>query len=130
MPSILLIGPGAIGATLAAWLAQDDRNHVSVAVRTPIDSLEVTTPQGIIRAKPQVLTDPAQAQHVDWILVATKTYDSEAAAEWFAGATGKPQRFIVVALGHVQRGSFGLVHDAIASWEIAMFSTLGKGEVA
>ena len=31
-----------------------------------------------------------------------------------AGATGKPQRFIVVALGHVQRGSFGLVHDAIA----------------
>jgi 2-dehydropantoate 2-reductase len=105
MPSILLVGPGAIGATLAAWLAQDDRNHVSVAVRTPIDSLEVTTPQGIIRAKPQVLTDPAQAQHVDWILVATKTYDSEAAAEWFAGATGKHTRLAVIQNGveHVAR---------------------------
>ena len=70
--SILLVGPGAIGATLAAWLAQDDRNEISVAVRTPIESLEVTTPQGIIRAAPRVLTDPAQAKHVDWILVATK----------------------------------------------------------
>ena len=105
MTSILLIGPGAIGATLAAWLAQDDRNHVSVAVRTPIDSLEVTTPQGIIRAKPLVLTDPAQARHVDWILVATKTYDSEAATEWFAGATGKHTRLAVIQNGveHVAR---------------------------
>jgi hypothetical protein len=42
---------------------------------------------------------------------------------------GKPERFIVVALGHVQRGSFGLVHDATTlSWEIAMFSARGKGE--
>ena len=54
MASILLIGPGAIGATLAAWLAQDDRHDVAVAARTPFDSLEVQTPEGVIRAKPRV----------------------------------------------------------------------------
>jgi 2-dehydropantoate 2-reductase len=103
--SILLVGPGAIGATLAAWLAQDDRNHVSVAARTPIDSLEVATPQGIIRANPRVLTDPAQAQPVDWILVTTKTYDSEAASLWFTGATGRHTRLAVIQNGveHVAR---------------------------
>jgi 2-dehydropantoate 2-reductase len=103
--SILLVGPGAIGATLAAWLAQDDRNDVTVAVRTPIDSLEVTTPQGIIRAKPRVVTDPAQARHVDWILVATKAYDSESAAAWFPAATGRHTRLAVIQNGveHVAR---------------------------
>ena len=105
MATILLIGPGAIGATLATWLAQDDRNDVSVAVRTPIDSLEVTTPQGIIRATPRVLTDPAQTKHVDWILVATKAYDSDAAAKWFPGATGRHTRLAVIQNGveHVAR---------------------------
>jgi len=105
MASILLIGPGAIGATLATWLAQDDRNHVTVAVRTPIDSLEVTTPQGVIRASPRVITDPAQAKPVDWILATTKAYDSDAAAAWFPGATGRHTRLAVIQNGveHVAR---------------------------
>jgi 2-dehydropantoate 2-reductase len=106
MPTtILLVGPGAIGGTLAAWLAQDDRNDVTVGVRTPIDSLEVTTPQGIIRAKPRVLTDPAQARHVDWILVATKAYDSDSASAWLPGATGRHTRLAVIQNGveHVAR---------------------------
>jgi 2-dehydropantoate 2-reductase len=105
MPSILLVGPGAIGTTLAAWLAQDDRNDVTVAVRTPFESLEVTTPQGVIRAMPRVLTDPAQAKPVDWILVATKAYDSDSAATWFPRATGKHTRLAVIQNGveHVAR---------------------------
>lgn len=103
--SILLIGPGAIGATLATWLAQDDRNDVTVAVRTPIDSLEVTTPQGIIRATPRILTEPAQARHVDWILVATKAYDSESASAWLPGATSRHTRLAVIQNGveHIAR---------------------------
>jgi 2-dehydropantoate 2-reductase len=105
MKTILLIGPGAIGATLATWLAQDDRNHVTVAVRTPVESLEVTTPEGVIRAKPRVITDPAEAKPVDWILVTTKAYDSDSAAEWFASATGKHTRLAVIQNGveHVAR---------------------------
>jgi len=105
MASILLIGPGAIGATLAAWLCQDDRHHVTVAARTAFDSIESTTPSGVIRARPQVITDAAQARTVDWILVATKTYDSDSAATWFSQATNARTRLAVIQNGveHVER---------------------------
>jgi hypothetical protein len=46
-----------------------------------------------------------------------------------ACAPRKAERFIVVALGHVQRGSFGLVHWRLpCNLEIAMFLARGKGE--
>lgn len=105
MASILLVGPGALGATLAAWLCQDDRHDVTVAARTPFDSIETTTPDGVIRAKPRVITDTAQAVPVDWILSVTKTYDSDAAARWFPKATGPRTRLAVIQNGveHLQR---------------------------
>src|SRR5262245_19707644 len=105
MASILLVGPGAIGATLAAWLAQNERHSLSVAARTPFDSIETTTPQGLIRAKPRVISTPEQAQVVDWILVCTKAYDSESAAQWLAGATAPHTRIAVIQNGveHVAR---------------------------
>lgn len=105
MASILLIGPGAIGATLATWLAQDDRHDVGVAVRTPVDSLEVQTPEGVIRAKPRVFTEVRQVRPVDWVLVATKAYDSDSAALWFPTACGPRTRVAVIQNGveHVAR---------------------------
>lgn len=99
MASILLIGPGAIGATLTAWLAQDDRHVITVAARTPLDSIEVQTPGGVIRATPRVITDPRKTQVVDWILVATKAYDSDSAANWFGGAAGPHTRLAVIQNG-------------------------------
>jgi 2-dehydropantoate 2-reductase len=105
MPSILLIGPGAIGATLATWLAQDGRHEVAVAARTAFDSLEVQTPEGEIRAMPRVYTEVGQARSVDWVLIATKAYDSDAAARWFPSACGPRTRVAVIQNGveHVAR---------------------------
>jgi 2-dehydropantoate 2-reductase len=105
MPSITLIGPGAIGAMLATWLAQAPRNTVSVAVRTPFDQLEVTTPDGVIHAAPRILIDHAQAQPADWVLVTTKAYDSNTAARWFETACGPQTRVAVIQNGieHVAR---------------------------
>lgn len=105
MASVLLIGPGAIGATLAAWLGQDDGHDVAVAARTPFDSLEVQTPEGVIRTKPRVYTEFRQARPVDWVLVATKAYDSEAAALWFPTACDPQTRVAVIQNGveHVAR---------------------------
>jgi 2-dehydropantoate 2-reductase len=99
MANILLIGPGAIGATLAAWLCQDDRHQVAVAARTPFDSIEVQTPEGVIHAKPRVFTEVAQVKPVDWVLVTTKTYDSDAAAQWFATACGASTRVAIIQNG-------------------------------
>jgi 2-dehydropantoate 2-reductase len=105
MPSITLIGPGAIGATVAGWLCQNPRNEVSVAVRTPFDSIEVTTPERVIVARPRVLTGHAQATSADWVLVANKAYDSAGAAAWFATACGAHTRIAVIQNGveHVER---------------------------
>jgi 2-dehydropantoate 2-reductase len=105
MPSITLIGPGAIGATVATWLAQNPRNEVSVAVRTAFDFLEVTTPRGVIAAHPRVLNEPAQARPADWALVATKAYDSGTAASWFATVCDSRTRVAVIQNGveHVER---------------------------
>jgi 2-dehydropantoate 2-reductase len=105
MSSILVVGPGAIGATLTAWLCQDDRHRVAVAARTPFDAIEVQTPEGIIRASPLVFTDVAQVRSVDWVLVCTKTYDSDAAARWFGGALGPGTRVAVIQNGveHIER---------------------------
>lgn len=105
MASILVIGPGAIGATLTAWLAQDDHHQVAVAARTPIDSIEVQTPDGMIHARPHVFTDVAQVTPVDWVMVTTKTYDSDSAAKWFAGACGPHTRVAIIQNGveHVAR---------------------------
>src|SRR5262245_2293839 len=105
MASILLVGPGAIGATLANWLCQDDRHVVTVAARTPFESIETATPDGIIRARPRVIVEPSQAAPVDWILVATKAYDSDSAASWFPRALGPATRLAVIQNGveHVQR---------------------------
>ena len=105
MPSIYFIGPGSIGGTLAAWLAQSPNNSVSIAARTPFSSLELTTPDGIVRATPRVLTNPSQASVSDWVFVATKAYDSAAAALWFPTTCGPNTRLAVVQNGveHIER---------------------------
>jgi len=107
MTRIALIGPGAIGGLVAAWLCQDDSNEVTVCARTPIQHLELQTPDGIIEARPAVLTRPKQAHATDWILVATKAYDSDSAAAWFTGLMGQDTRVAILQNGvdHVERFS-------------------------
>jgi 2-dehydropantoate 2-reductase len=105
MAAITLIGPGAIGSTLAAWLSQSSHHSVAVAVRTPVGSIVVTTPVGRIEASPRVLVDPAHAGLADWVLVTTKAYDSASAARWFATTVGPQTRLAVIQNGveHVER---------------------------
>jgi 2-dehydropantoate 2-reductase len=99
VPTITLIGPGAIGATVAAWLCQDSRNVVTVAARTPFESIELETPYGPLRATPRVITDRAQGTYADWVLAVTKTYDSESATQWFENAVGPATRVAVIQNG-------------------------------
>lgn len=82
MPNIALIGPGAIGGTLAAWLATRPNNKLSICARTPFETLVVDSPFGVLESRPKILTKPNQANPVDWILVATKTYHIASVASW------------------------------------------------
>jgi 2-dehydropantoate 2-reductase len=115
MPTIAIVGPGAIGGILAAWLAQDPDNHVTVCARTAFDRLEVETPGSQIVASPRVLTDPAQATPVDWVLVATKAYDTEGAARWLGRLRRADTAVVVLQNGveHVERFAPHVPRDAI-----------------
>jgi 2-dehydropantoate 2-reductase len=107
MPTIAIIGPGAIGGTLATWLSQDSANAVTVCARTPLDHLEVETPSGTISAHPRVLTSPSEATPVDWVLITTKAYDAAATAEWLPALRHTETRVVVLQNGveHVERFS-------------------------
>ena len=107
MTRIAVIGAGAIGGTLAAWLAQG--HGVTVCARTPLADLEIDTPKGIIRAAPNILTDPAAATTVDWVLTTTKTYDCPAAAAWLPGLMGPETRLAVIQNGVEQSERFPMV---------------------
>jgi 2-dehydropantoate 2-reductase len=102
---IALIGPGAVGGVVAAWLAQDSAFDVTVCARTRFDRLDIEAPGGPIAATPRVLTDPAQAQPVDWVLIATKTYDAEGAARWLKSLLAPHTHVAVLQNGveHVAR---------------------------
>ncbi len=107
MTRIAVIGAGAIGGTLAAWLAQ--AHEVTVCARTPLADLEIETPERTIRASPRILTDPATAEAVDWVLATTKTYDCAAAAAWLPGLMGADTRLAVIQNGVEQRTRFPMV---------------------
>lgn len=99
MTRIAVIGPGAIGGTVAAWLAQEPTFDLTVCARTPLSDLQVETPLGLIVAKPKVLTDPAEATGVDWVLIATKTYDTEATRPWLARLMEDHTRVAIIQNG-------------------------------
>ena len=85
MARVAVIGAGAIGGTLAAWLAQS--HEVTVCAHSPLADLEVETPEGVIRAAPRILTDPA-------------------AAAWLPGLMGPATRLAVIQNGVEQRDRF------------------------
>lgn len=99
MTTLALIGPGAVGGTVAAWLAQNPALTVTVCARTPFQGLEIETPGGLISASPVVLTDPARARPVDWVLIATKTYDTASAEAWLDALVGPETRLMVLRNG-------------------------------
>ncbi|MDB5589195.1 MAG: 2-dehydropantoate 2-reductase [Devosia sp.] len=101
MTSVAIIGPGAIGGTLAAWLAQDPALSITLCARTPFSGLHVETPDGTLTASPLVLTDPADAVAVDWVLVCTKTYDVEATKVWLDRLVA-PQTLVAVVQNGVE----------------------------
>jgi 2-dehydropantoate 2-reductase len=86
--SISVIGPGAVGGSIAAHLAHDTRHTICVAARTPFQSLEVKTGGTLLRSTPDVITDAAAARTADWVLVATKAYDTDSTSMWLRQMTG------------------------------------------
>lgn len=83
MTTIAVVGPGAIGGTLAVWLDSRAGNRVSICARTPFERLTVSSPGRQFDCHLPVHTEVKNGTVVDWVILATKTYQVATAAEWF-----------------------------------------------
>lgn len=88
-PSVALIGPGAIGTTIAAALQEVGRIPV-LCGRTAYPQLVLRHDDGQIVVPGPVLIDPAKITHpFDLVFVAVKATQTEAIAPWLAVLCGK-----------------------------------------
>jgi 2-dehydropantoate 2-reductase len=106
MAHIAIIGVGAIGGVTAALLAKTGRHRITLCTRRPLEQLTVKTSDGEIVVRAENITDPAMASAVDWVLVATKVYDSKGAAVWLPSLRGKDTPLVTLQNGVEQRETF------------------------
>ncbi len=111
MASVAVVGVGAIGGVLAGLLERAGGHEVTWCTRRPLASLTIDAPDGIMTVQAQNWTDPAQASPVDWVLIATKTYDAKGAKLWLERLCGAETRIAVVQNGVEHRERF-------ASWTV------------
>lgn len=116
MARIAVVGPGAIGGIMAAWLGRSGEHEVIVCSRRPLPEFTVETPNETIVARPKVITSPQEARAVDWVFVATKAYNAEATAEWLKPLTaaGAPIAVLQNGVEHRERFAPYLPWDRIA----------------
>ncbi|MFI5607037.1 oxidoreductase [Amycolatopsis sp. NPDC051903] len=87
-PTVAVVGPGAIGTTVAAALHEAGRAP-RLCGRTARDHLELHTDEGPVVVPGPVRVDPAQAGGVvDLVLLAVKATQLEAAAPWLKALCG------------------------------------------
>jgi 2-dehydropantoate 2-reductase len=86
--SVAVVGLGSIGGVAAACLAEADRHEVIACTRAPLERLTLEREDGatmrMLEFPLRSLADPAAAKPVDWVLLCTKTHQTESAAAWLA----------------------------------------------
>lgn len=92
---------------MAVSLGNTTQHQIVVCARKPLIELVLETPTNVLKLEPRVVTHAAHAPAVDWVLMATKTYDAAASAAWFAGlrAQGAPVAILQNGVEHVERFS-------------------------
>ncbi|MBL7492733.1 oxidoreductase [Frankia sp. AgB1.9] len=83
-PTVAVVGPGAIGTTVAAALHEAGRTP-SLCGRTARERLELRDADGVLVVPGPVLIDPARTEKpVDLVFLAVKSPQTAAAAPWLA----------------------------------------------
>ena len=102
---VAVVGLGSIGGVAAGCLAAAGRHDVVACTRRPIELLTLDQPGGAVEVKLNALTEPADAKPVDWVLLCTKTHQTESAAPWLAQLCTPSTRVAVLqnGIGHVAR---------------------------
>lgn len=81
-PTVAIVGPGAIGTTVATALHEVERTPM-LCGRTPRESSTLRDADGVVVVPGPVRTDPRQADRsVDLVFLAVESTQVEAAAPW------------------------------------------------
>jgi 2-dehydropantoate 2-reductase len=80
--TVAVVGLGRVGGIAAACLQDAGRHDVVVCARRPIQRLTLDRPEGDISLDLRTLTNPEQAEPVDWVLVCTKAHETPSTAPW------------------------------------------------
>jgi 2-dehydropantoate 2-reductase len=117
MARVAVVGAGAIGGVVASLLQSAGQHELVLCVRRPLKELVVETPAIGLRSDMQdeirpemhidatILTQPEEAQPVDWVILATKAYDAPGAAAWleFLCTGGTPVAVLQNGVEHRER---------------------------
>jgi 2-dehydropantoate 2-reductase len=104
-----------VGGVIAAWLDHTRKHDIVLCARRTFAELTVTVEDRQLTVLPTVITDPARASPVDWVLVATKAYDAAGAAAWLPnlGGHGAPVAILQNGVEHCERFSGYVAMDRI-----------------
>ncbi|MGD9793156.1 MAG: 2-dehydropantoate 2-reductase N-terminal domain-containing protein, partial [Acidimicrobiia bacterium] len=102
--SIAVIGPGSIGAYVAAQLASSGLS-VTACARRPFDTYVVDSPIAPVNCRADVVTDPADVEQHEWVIVAVKTTQTIAASPWLEHLIGPDTTVVAMQNGveHAER---------------------------
>ncbi|MFX4219738.1 MAG: 2-dehydropantoate 2-reductase [Thalassobaculum sp.] len=96
---IAVIGLGGIGGVAAGALTHAGRHDVVACGRRPLDRMTVDLPDESVEVAMTVLTDPADASPVDWVLLTTKAQDTDGAGPWLRALCGPDTTVAVMQNG-------------------------------
>jgi 2-dehydropantoate 2-reductase len=99
MTTIAIIGPGAIGGTVAFALAR--KHDIVICANQPFETLSIKRVQSGERdsVPVRVVTQPAQSKNVDWVLVCVKSHQTPAVGGWLRALVGPHTRVAVLQNG-------------------------------
>jgi 2-dehydropantoate 2-reductase len=103
---VAIVGVGAIGGVVAAALCEQPELEVLACARTPFERVTVSRDGVMLVAEPRVLTSPGAAPaNTNWVILATKAYDTAGAAGWLEALCGRDTTVAVLQNGveHIER---------------------------
>jgi 2-dehydropantoate 2-reductase len=103
--TVAVVGLGRVGGIAAASLQHAGRHDVTVCARRPLTRLTLERDDGAVDLSLRTLTDPSDAEPVDWVLLCTKAQDTASAAPWLQKLCRPTTRIAVLqnGIGHVER---------------------------
>src|SRR4051812_45391659 len=104
--TVAVVGPGAIGAAVAAAIEATGRHELVVCARRPIGALRIERDGAEpVTLRAPVLVDPDAAETVDWVLLAVKAHQTAGAAAWLHRLVGPKTTVVVLQNGvrHAER---------------------------